>query len=112
MVRPDGGVDLGLWSDIPPSLLLIPVDTHVLRLGRNLSMTSCRTASWKAAEDITSVLRRLDPVDPVRFDFALCHLGMAQGCPDRAEPARCRGCGIRSVCAHWRLSAATKRRAP
>jgi uncharacterized protein (TIGR02757 family) len=108
MVRPDDGVDLGLWPDVPRSLLLIPVDTHVLRLGRNLAMTSCRTASWRAAEDITSVLRQIDPSDPVRFDFALCHLGMARGCPDRAELDRCCDCGIRSVCVHW-ASAATHR---
>lgn len=112
MVRVDDGVDLGLWGGVPPSILLVPVDTHVLRLGRNLGMTSCRTASWRAAEDITSVLREIDPLDPVRFDFALCHLGMAQSCPDRADADRCLHCGIRAVCAHWPDSSKIRRHAP
>lgn len=100
MVRPDDGVDLGLWP-VSPSLLLIPVDTHIHRLATNLGMTDSRGASWRAAEEITGVLRRIDSSDPVRFDFALCHLGMARGCQGRAEEQRCGGCGAREVCRVW-----------
>jgi uncharacterized protein (TIGR02757 family) len=101
MVRRDDGVDLGLWRAVSPSALLIPVDTHILRLARNLGLTSCTAPSWRAAEEITAILRRIDPDDPVRFDFALCHLGMVQGCPSRRTPGVCDGCGVQGVCRHW-----------
>ncbi|MCU0690240.1 MAG: TIGR02757 family protein [Polyangiaceae bacterium] len=107
MVRADDGVDLGLWPTVPTSLLLVPVDTHILRLGVNLAMTDQRSPTWRAAEQITHVLRQIDPVDPVRFDFALCHLGMVQRCPESADPDRCLGCGIRDACRHWRPVSAT-----
>lgn len=102
MVRPDDGVDLGLWQQVSPSILLIPVDTHILRLARHLGMTDCPGPSWKAAEEITDVLRRIDPDDPVRFDFALCHMGMLQGCPSRRDEAACAGCGVIGACKYWR----------
>jgi uncharacterized protein (TIGR02757 family) len=101
MVRADDGVDLGLWPEVPTSWLLIPVDTHIHRLGRNLGLTTCTGPSWACAEQITSVLRQIDPIDPVRFDFALCHMGMAQACPSRRDPHACAGCGIQGVCRHW-----------
>lgn len=100
MVRPADGVDLGLW-ELSPAELVIPVDVHIHKLGRNLGLTSRRAASWQAAEDITRALARFDPADPVKYDFALCHLGMLQGCPSKRDEAGCRGCGIRSVCVHW-----------
>ena len=102
MVRPADGVDLGLWSSVSPALLLVPVDVHVHRLGYNLGLTSRRTADWRTAEEITAGLARWDRADPVKYDFALCHLGMLQHCPSRADPVRCEGCGIRDVCRHWR----------
>lgn len=100
MVRPADGVDLGLW-DIPPSSLLIPVDTHIHRIARNLGLTERADASWATAEEITAGLRRIDPDDPVRFDFALCHLGVARDCPSRRDEARCDQCVLRPVCRQW-----------
>jgi uncharacterized protein (TIGR02757 family) len=108
MVRPADGVDLGLW-DVPASLLLVPVDTHIHRLGYNLGFTARRTVSWKVAEEITEALRRYDADDPVKYDFALCHLGMLQRCPSRRDPVRCDGCGIRDVCRHWQGRAPARR---
>lgn len=103
MVRPDDGVDLGLWADrVPASALLIPVDTHVHKLSRNLGLTSRRGVSYRAAEEITARLAMIDPTDPVRFDFPLCHLGMVRRCPSKRDPARCDGCGVKPVCLHWR----------
>jgi uncharacterized protein (TIGR02757 family) len=101
MVRRDE-VDLGLWHEVSPSVLLIPVDTHIHRLSLNLGLTGCASPSWKAAEEITATLRRLDPTDPVRFDFALCHLGMLRACPSQRDAKACAGCGIQSVCRHWK----------
>jgi uncharacterized protein (TIGR02757 family) len=97
MVRPSDGVDLGIF-DVPPSVLLVPLDTHVHRIAKNLGLTARATASWAAAEEITEVFRRFDPLDPVRYDFALCHLGIAQQCPTRVDPAVCGSCVLAPVC--------------
>jgi len=79
MVRNDG-VDLGVWSAIPASKLIVPLDTHVIRLGRCLRLTSYASPGWRMAAEITESLRALDPADPVKYDFALCHIGMADQC--------------------------------
>jgi uncharacterized protein (TIGR02757 family) len=109
MVRPDDGVDLGVWKSISPSVLLVPVDTHLYKLSRNLGFTSRTTLTWATTEEVTAALRRIDPDDPVRFDFSLCHLGMLQRCPSRRDAIRCEGCGIQSVCRHWPEGKATAR---
>jgi uncharacterized protein (TIGR02757 family) len=100
MVRPADGIDLGLW-DVPTSALLVPVDVHIHKLGRNLGFTRRKTTSWKTTEEITDALRRFDGTDPVKYDFALCHLGMLRRCPSRRDPVRCEGCGVKPVCRHW-----------
>jgi uncharacterized protein (TIGR02757 family) len=100
MVRPADGVDLGLWP-VSPSRLVIPVDTHIHRIARNLGLTERRDASWRTAEEITAALRRFDPDDPVKYDFALCHLGVSRQCPSRRQDALCEPCVLRPVCRHW-----------
>lgn len=100
MVRPADGVDLGLWA-LPASALVMPLDTHIHKLSRNLGFTKRRDVSWRTAAEITDHLRRYDPADPVKYDFSLCHMGMLQRCPSRRDEARCEGCGIVSVCRHW-----------
>jgi uncharacterized protein (TIGR02757 family) len=79
MVRNDA-VDLGVWTRVPPARLIVPLDTHVIRLGRCLRLTRYVSPGWKMAADITASLRRLDPEDPVRFDFSICHVGMMNAC--------------------------------
>ena len=79
MVRQDE-VDLGVWTRIPASKLVVPLDTHIIRLGKCLRLTRYNTAGWKMAADITASLRALEPADPVRFDFSLCHVGMMNAC--------------------------------
>jgi uncharacterized protein (TIGR02757 family) len=79
MVRSDA-IDLGVWTRVSPSRLVVPLDTHVIRLGRCLRLTRYATPGWKMAADITASLRRLDPADPVRYDFSLCHVGMMNAC--------------------------------
>jgi len=79
MVRRDE-VDLGAWTSIPRSKLIVPLDTHVIRLGRCLRLTRYVSPGWRMAAEITSSLRAIDPVDPVRFDFSICHVGMMNAC--------------------------------
>jgi uncharacterized protein (TIGR02757 family) len=79
MVRHDA-VDLGIWSGVSPSQLIVPLDTHVIRVGRGLGLTRYRSPGWRMAADITASLRAIDRADPVRFDFSLCHVGMDRSC--------------------------------
>lgn len=94
-----GDPDLGVWDGvIPRSALLMPLDTHVVRVGGRIGLTTRRTANWAMAEDLTSALRRICPEDPVRYDFPLCHLGMSGGCPPRLTRQDCARCPLRAVC--------------
>jgi len=76
MVRPDDGVDCGVWTRVSPSRLVLPLDTHLLRVVRALSWTRRKSAGWPMALEATARLRALDPADPIRFDFALSRLGI------------------------------------
>jgi len=75
MIRKDD-LDFGLWKNIPPNKLVIPVDTHIARICKRLKLTSYKNVSWKMAEEITNNLKKFDPLDPVKYDFAICHIGM------------------------------------
>lgn len=85
MIRPADGIDLGLWPSIPTAKLLVPVDTHLLKIGQNLGFTKRATASLEASRDITRALRRYCADDPVRFDFSLCRLGILRQGVTRAD---------------------------
>lgn len=77
MVRNDSrGVHFGLWKGISPSVLMIPLDTHVGRVARLLGLLSRKSNDWQAAEELTAELRKIDPEDPCRFDFSLFGLGL------------------------------------
>jgi uncharacterized protein (TIGR02757 family) len=108
MVRHDA-VDFGIWKNVRAAQLIVPLDTHVIRVGRCLRLTRYASPGWKMAADITASLRELDPVDPIKYDFSLCHLGMA----DRCGFNRGKGdsdCPLRGVC-HPHLRGG-RRRAP
>lgn len=97
MVRPADGIDLGIWPHIPPAKLIIPVDAHIQRICRLLGFTARKQADWKMTREITAALRRLDPFDPVKYDFSICHLGISEGC--NGEPAGgCAECALRGFC--------------
>jgi uncharacterized protein (TIGR02757 family) len=96
MVRRDG-VDPGGWTMVPASQLIVPLDTHTIRVGRCLRLTRRASPGWKMAEEITASLRQLDPHDPVRYDFALCHLSMMGACGWRTSRGN-RQCPLRDVC--------------
>jgi uncharacterized protein (TIGR02757 family) len=97
MVRKDS-VDFGLWKEIPKSKLIMPVDTHVARLSRYLGLNRRKSADWRMAREVTEALKKLDPKDPVKYDFALSRLGILNECPAKLDENKCRGCGIKGVC--------------
>jgi uncharacterized protein (TIGR02757 family) len=76
MVRPDDGVDCGVWPRVSPSRLVLPLDTHLLRVVQALGWTRRKSPGWPMALEATARLRALDPADPIRFDFALSRLGI------------------------------------
>jgi uncharacterized protein (TIGR02757 family) len=98
MVRPDDGVDLGQWGPVRPDQLVVPLDTHVSRISRNLGLTRRRTVDWRMASEVTDALRALDARDPVRYDFALSRLGILDACPRRVDPVRCAACLLVPAC--------------
>jgi len=79
MVRHDQ-VDLGVWSRIRPAQLIVPLDTHIIRIGQCLGLTRYRSPGWRMAVEITGSLRQLNPDDPAKFDFSMCHIGMMNAC--------------------------------
>lgn len=97
VARPADGIDLGLWQNVRPGQLVIPVDRHIERICRLLGLTSRRTPDWRMACEITARLRHFAPADPVRFDFSLCHLGISGGCSGKAAAA-CTGCPVARFC--------------
>jgi uncharacterized protein (TIGR02757 family) len=107
MVRKDV-VDMGVWTRVSPARLIVPLDTHVIRLGQCLRLTRYRSPGWKMAAEITASLRAIDPVDPVRYDFSLCHVGMMNACGfNRAQKDS--QCPLRGVC---RPTVRKRRRSP
>lgn len=97
MVRP-GWPDLGRWTAIPAAGLVIPLDTHVARISRCLHLTDRRTPDGRMAAEITEALRTVAPEDPLRYDFALAHLGILGDCTGRFDPGNCARCPLSSVC--------------
>jgi len=75
MIREDA-VDPGGWTGVPSSKLIIPLDTHMVDIGRRLGLTHRRSANMKMALEITEAFRRIAPADPVRYDFALTRFGI------------------------------------
>jgi uncharacterized protein (TIGR02757 family) len=96
MVRRDA-IDMGVWTRVSPARLIVPLDTHVIRLGRCLRLTRYVSPGWKMAAEITASLRAIDPADPVRFDFSLCHVGMMNACGFN-RPQRDSQCPLRGAC--------------
>jgi uncharacterized protein (TIGR02757 family) len=83
MVRQDPGlkkphVDFGIWTQIKPAQLICPLDVHVGNVARRLNLLDRTQNDWKAALELTESLRKFDPADPVRYDYALFSLGVIE----------------------------------
>jgi uncharacterized protein (TIGR02757 family) len=77
MVRKDDcGVDFGIWNNIKPSDLIMPCDLHVDRVARKLNLITRKQTDWQTAIELTERLSEFDPLDPVKYDFALFGLGI------------------------------------
>ncbi len=79
MIR-DSDIDFGIWTGIPKNKLVIPLDVHIARISRCLGFTRRSAQDWKTAVEITEALKTMDPEDPLKYDFALCHQGIAGVC--------------------------------
>jgi uncharacterized protein (TIGR02757 family) len=97
MVR-TGWPDVGHWTRYPIDQLVIPLDTHVARISRFIGLSRRATPDGRMALEITAALRRLDPADPLRYDFALSHLGILGDCPGVRQRSTCATCALYSVC--------------
>jgi uncharacterized protein (TIGR02757 family) len=104
MVRRDA-VDLGAWTRVEVSRLVMPLDAHIFRFARALGLTARSGPDLKAAREVTSALRVLDPGDPVRYDFNLCHLGMEDGCREKRFDPVCGPCALRPACVLYNRTA-------
>ena len=98
MVRPQDGIDCGVWMRIKPRQLVIPLDTHIARISSYIGLTDMRSPGWPMALDITRSLRKLHCDDPLRYDFALCHLGIAGDSPKKRDLQKCARCPILAIC--------------
>ncbi len=102
VVRGPDGVDLGLWRAVSPRDLVVPLDTHMARLGEWLGLTRRKTPDWRMAEEITASLRAACPEDPVKFDYPLTRLGILRLCT-RPRTGVCRRCPVVSLCSRRRI---------
>ena len=76
MVRKDENrVDFGIWNEIPKSKLYIPLDIHTGTIARSFGLLERRLNDWKAVEELTGNLKKIDPDDPVKYDYALFGMG-------------------------------------
>ncbi len=85
-------IDCGVWEKIPPSKLIIPLDTHIAKISRCLGLTDRTASDWKTASEITDSLRSFDSEDPLKYDFALCHQGISGLCKGEKSVESCSCC--------------------
>jgi uncharacterized protein (TIGR02757 family) len=97
VVREADGVDLGLWKAVSPRDLVVPLDTHMARMGEWLGFTARKTRDWRMAEEITAALREVCQGDPVKFDYPLTRIGILGHCT-RPRQGVCSSCPVAPLC--------------
>lgn len=79
MVRSDNrGVDFGIWKKIRPAQLVCPLDVHVERVARKFKLIKRKQTDWQTVLELTETLKMFDPIDPVKYDFALFGIGLEE----------------------------------
>jgi uncharacterized protein (TIGR02757 family) len=96
MVRSDD-VDPGLWKSIDKTKLIVPVDVHMARLCKILGLYKRKTVTLKAAIEITESFRKIEPADPVKYDFALSRIGIIENCTGKKR-LECKNCELFEFC--------------
>lgn len=91
-------IDLGIWPTPAANELLMPLDTHTARMCRYIGLSVRKTTNGIAAKEVADALRLLDPDDPLRFDFPLCHLGISGSCIHVRSDAHCPSCPLDPIC--------------
>ncbi len=102
MVR-ESWPDFGLWTRYPKDQLVIPVDTHVARIARYIGLTKRATVDGAMAAEITASLKKRDRLDPLKYDFAISHLGILGDCPGVRALPDCKPCPLVGVCRAGKL---------
>jgi len=93
MIR-DRDIDFGIWKKIPKDRLVIPLDTHIMKISQCLGFTNRNSADWKTAIEITEALKQFDQKDPLKYDFALCHQGVSGLCQGKGHSTSCMHCAF------------------
>ncbi|MCK4628717.1 MAG: TIGR02757 family protein [Sedimentisphaerales bacterium] len=96
MVR-DDDVDTGLWKSVDKAKLIVPVDVHIARLCRILKLYNRKTVSLASAVEITESFAKIQPGDPVKYDFALSRIGIVENCNGKYKP-HCDNCELIAFC--------------
>jgi len=96
MIR-DDDVDTGIWKSVPPSKLIYPIDTHIARLSKILGFHTKKTVSLKTAVQITLTFAKINPKDPVKYDFALSRVGIIENCTGKFRQ-QCECCQLLRFC--------------
>ncbi len=97
-------IDFGIWEHhISRRNLIVPVDTHMLRIARLLGLTERKSSDMKTALEITAGFRQICPEDPVKYDFALVRLGIEGLCTKLNQGTRCVSCPLQPHCSTGRM---------
>ncbi len=100
MVRGPDGVDLGIWRNLRPADLVVPMDVHVERIARFLGITRLKGSSWKNAVELTEYLKKFDKADPTKYDFAITRLGILGVCRGGQRALACGDCPLNNCCVY------------
>lgn len=96
MVRSDE-VDAGLWKKVDKAKLIVPVDVHMGRLSKIIGLHNKKTYNLKTAIEITNGFASISPDDPVKYDFALCRIGILENCSGKPNK-HCPHCELAEFC--------------
>lgn len=98
VARGPDDIDLGIWPTPSARELQMPLDTHTARMCRYIGLSSRKSTDGKAAKEVSDALLELDPDDPLRFDFPLCHLGISGSCIHERSEEHCPSCPLDPIC--------------
>ena len=91
--------DLNKWNFIQASDLLIPLDVHVQRIMERLGVIKkTKGCKWENVNTISDFLKKVDPINPITYDFAISRLGILDICLDEKSDSECKICPLKKFC--------------